>query len=346
MELETAKRGIDLAIELGRSSACISYFGGEPLLKYDMIRELTEYAQREGRRAGTRMHFRLSTNGTLFEEENLKFFRENNILFAISLDGDQEAHDAQRVFSGGRGSFEVLDGKLDMILRHNPYTVVTSVVTPPTVDRLYSSIQYMWSRGIRFVAHQLDYTNPDWTPEHFAMLEKSYRQLSDFYVEKARAGEHFFFTLFDEKLKSHADSPIELGQNCDFGARKVSVAPDGRVFPCVQFVSDRPDSADYCIGHVEEGLTPRREELIAENKQERPQCDGCSHQGRCANYCGCMNWQLTGCITEVPGILCAHERMLIPIADEVGNTLWDERNRTFLKKHYKEFDKIFPYSFD
>jgi uncharacterized protein len=220
------------------------------------------------------------------------------------------------------------------------------VITPPTVGRLHSSIQYLWSRGVRFVAHQLDYSNPDWTPEHFGVLEQSYRELADFYVEKARQGEHFYFTLFDEKLKSHADSPIQLGQTCDFGARKVSVAPDGRVFPCVQFISDRPDSVDYCIGHVESGLTSRREELIAENKRPRSQCDGCALQGRCANYCGCMNWQMTGCITTVPGILCAHERMLIPIADEVGNTLWDERNRTFLKKHYKAYDEIFPYSFD
>jgi uncharacterized protein len=346
MRVETAKKGIDLAVELANGSACISYFGGEPLLMFDVIEELTRYAHEVGRRSGTKMHFRLSTNGTLFDEKILRFCRDNDVLFAISLDGDREAHDTQRVFTDGRGSFDAIDAKLDMILRFNPYTVVTSVITPPTVDRIHSSIEYMWRRGIRFVAHQLDYTHPGWTPEHFVTLETSYRQLAEFYVEKARQGEHFYFTLFDEKLKSHADSPIALGQNCDFGARKVSVAPDGRVFPCVQFVSDRPDAADYCIGHVETGLTPRRQELIAENKQERPQCDGCALRGRCANYCGCMNWQMTGCVTKVPGILCTHERMLIPIADEVGNTLWDERNRTFLKKHYKEYEKIFPYSFD
>ena len=59
-----------------------------------------------------------------------------------------------------------------------------------------------------------------------------------------------------------------------------------------------------------------------------------------------MNWQVTGKITEVPGILCAHEQMLIPIADEVGNVLWDERESHFLKKHYKDFDTRFPYRFD
>lgn len=346
MEPETAKQGIDLAIELGQTSACVSYFGGEPLLRYELIEELTRYAREQGRRAGTQMHFRLSTNGTLLDEKNLKFFKDNNVLFAISLDGDQQAHDAQRVYADGRGSFETIDKKLDMILHYNPITVFTSVITPQTAERLFESIEYMWSRGIRFIAHQVDYTHPDWTPENFELLARSYRELAAFYTDKARDGEHFHLTLFDEKLRSHAHSPVALGEVCDFGAKKVSVAPDGRIFPCVQFISDKPGSEDFCIGHVTTGMTPRRDELISLNKQSRPQCEGCAHLGRCANWCGCMNWQLTGKLTEVPGILCAHEQMLIPIVDKVGNTLWNERNRHFLEKHYKEYLQRFPYSFD
>jgi uncharacterized protein len=220
------------------------------------------------------------------------------------------------------------------------------VITPATADRLEPSIRYMWSRGLRFFAHQLDYTHPDWRPEHFAALERSYRGLAQFYLEQARARKHFHMTLFDEKLKSHASSPIRLGEFCDFGAKKVSIGPDGRIFPCVQFVSDRPDAGEFCIGDVSQGFTERRQQLIDENKRERAQCEGCAFQGRCQNYCGCMNWQLTGELNQVPGILCAHERMLIPIADEVGNTLWNERNRTFLEKHYRDYAEIFPYSFD
>ena len=68
--------------------------------------------------------------------------------------------------------------------------------------------------------------------------------------------------------------------------------------------------------------------------------------GRCANYCGCQNWRLTGDITRVAGILCAHEQMLIPIADEIGNRLWQEGNPGFWKKHYQAFKDRFPYEFD
>ncbi|RJO74059.1 MAG: radical SAM protein [Myxococcales bacterium] len=346
MPPETAKKAIDLAIQHGNGSACVSYFGGEPLLRFDAIRELTAYATARARERGSQMHFRMSTNGTLFTRDSLAFCRDHNILFAISLDGDREAHDAQRVTAEGTGSWALLDRKLDLILSYNPHTVATSVITPQTVDRLESSIRYIWSRGVRYIVHQLDYSHPDWTPEHFVRLEAAYRALAEFYLEKVRAGEAFHMGLFDDKLKTHAASPIELGVLCDFGAKKVSVAPDGRIFPCVQFVSDRPDAANFCIGHVDRGFTPLRDELIAKNRSGRPDCEGCALLGRCSNYCGCMNWQLTGKVTATPPILCAHERMLVPIADEVGNTLWDERNRRFMRRHYDHFEELFAYGLD
>ncbi len=342
----TARRAIDMALELGDGSACVSYFGGEPLLMFDRIRALTAYALEAGRRAGCRMHFRLSTNGTLFDEEKLAFCRDHDVLFAVSMDGDQQAHDAQRVFADGSGSFAALDERLELILRYNPHAIFTSVITPATVDRLMPSVETMWAKGIRYFVHQLDYRNPEWQPAHLERLADSYRQVAGFYLDKMRAGERFHLGLFDDKLKTHARSPFKLGDICDFGAKKISVAPDGTLYPCVQFISDRPDAADYRIGHVETGFTPRRDELIAENRTERVQCEGCAFAGRCTNYCGCVNWQLTGKVTEVPGILCAHEQMLIPIADEVGNQLWAERERHFMEKHYKDYQELFPYSFD
>jgi uncharacterized protein len=324
------------------------YFGGEPLLMFDKIKELTSYAHQQGQKNNKRMYFRISTNGLLFNEERLDFCRRHQIFFAISLDGDREAHNAMRIFPDGTGSFDALDAKLDMILKYNPYTVITSVITPQTVERLYSSIKYIWGRGIRYFVHALDYTHPDWTPEHLERLAQSYKQLGEFYMEKIRSQEHFHFGLFDDKLKTHISSPIKLGEICDFGVKKISVAPDGRVFPCVQFVSDREDAGDYCIGHVESGLTERRKELILENKTERKQCEGCAFLGRCSNYnyCGCLNWQVSGKIGEVPGILCSHEQMLIPIVDQVGNQLWTEQNTGFMNKHYKNFKDLFPYSID
>lgn len=347
MSVDTAKKGIDLVVDIGKQSACVSYFGGEPLLNFDMIKELTAYAEEAGQKADKAMHFRLSTNGTLFNEKILAYCRDHKILFAVSLDGDREAHDAQRSMVGGVGSFDLVDSKLDMMLEYNPLSIFTSVITPLNAGRLYESICYMWGRGIRNMVHQVDYTWPDWDLENFAVLKAGYEKLAAWYLEKTREGERFYMSLFDEHLKSHTRQPVKLGKTCDFGARKFSVAPDGRIFPCVQFVSDRPDAQDYVIGDVEKGMNGRWRELIEANKQPRLQCEGCDLQGRCANYCGCLNWQTTGKLTEVSPLLCEHERMLVPITDEIGNQLWKEKNPTFLKKHYRFINEIFEeYGFD
>jgi len=345
--METAKQAVDMAIKLGKTSACISYFGGEPLLKFDMIKELTHYAEKAGRGAGCAMYFRLSTNGTLFTESSLRFCRDHQILFAVSLDGDRAAHDAQRPFEGGLGSFDVIDAKLDMILEYNPLAVFTSIITPLNADRMAQSVEYMWNRGIRYFVHQPDFSWPDWDMESFEAMRKSYEGMADFYISKAHTGEHFFMSIFDEKLKPHARKKIELGETCDFGARKLSIAPDGNMYPCVQFVSDRDDAKDYIIGDVINGPSENRDKLVAANKAPRTDCEGCELLGRCANYCGCTNWQTTGSLTKVSPFLCEHERMLIPIADDIGNVLWKEKNKGFMKKHYRFLDKEFgSYGFD
>lgn len=351
MSPETARKAVDLACELGRSqghgSACISYFGGEPLLKFGLIEELTGYAKKQARAHGIRMFFRLTTNGLLFNEKMLRFHAENEILFALSLDGDQEAHDAQRIKPDGSGSFADLEARLPMILRYFPNTIITTVITPWNVARLDASVRYLWDRGLRMFTHAMDYTNPLWDRDNFDVLAGQYTRLANFYLEKTRRGEPFFMSLFDGKLRSHIRSPLRVGEKCDFGKTKLSVAADGRIFPCVQFVSERPDAQDYCVGHVDTGLTPRRQELIVHNASGRPPCEGCAFMGRCTNYCGCTNWKNTGDIRTPSPLLCEHERMLIPIADEIGNALWKERDTTFLKKHYAYYrDVVGDYGID
>jgi hypothetical protein len=77
-----------------------------------------------------------------------------------------------------------------------------------------------------------------------------------------------------------------------------------------------------------------RSEVSAENHSPRTQCSDCSLDGRCITYCPCLNWDTTGSMTQVPGILCAFESMVIPVADRIARTLFKEKNRSFMKKHY------------
>ena len=121
------------------------------------------------------------------------------------------------------------------------------------------------------------------------------------------------------------------------------MAASGRLYPCVQFVaSDDPKNSEFCLGDVFSGFdAAARGWLVQNNQALREGCEGCALEGRCANYCGCVNWKSTGRLNRVPAILCAHEQMIIPIADAVATRLW-KGNRPLFEKRFAQIDLGFP----
>jgi uncharacterized protein len=227
-----------------------------------------------------------------------------------------------------------LDAKVEMILRYQPETVVVAVVNQANAAYLSESVAYLFGRGFRFIVSALDYPG-GWTVADLKLLKREYKKVAEFYIEQHRAGRELYFNVFDEKIKTHALGPNRRGQVCDLGRETISVAPNGDIFPCVQFVS--PEGGAYRIGSVLTGFDEeKRQALIRENLAEREQCTGCALEGRCNNWCGCLNWKATGSIRRVPPILCEHERMVTPIADRIGKVLYRERNEMFMRKHYRE----------
>ena len=110
--------------------------------------------------------------------------------------------------------------------------------------------------------------------------------------------------------------------------------PDGTIYPCVQFVRAGPAS-EFAIGSVERGIDlESRGTLYRRSRGEPSACLSCALRARCNHTCSCVNWQCTGDVCEVPGLLCAHERMLMPIVDRVAGTLFRVRSPMFLQKHY------------
>jgi uncharacterized protein len=106
------------------------------------------------------------------------------------------------------------------------------------------------------------------------------------------------------------------------------------LFPCVQFTRAGRDSR-WCIGNLESGIDPQaRQAIHDESEADKVQCLACALKTRCLNTCGCLNWQATGSINTVSPVLCMNERILMPIVDGLGESLFKRRNPEFLHKHY------------
>lgn len=343
MSGNTARAAVDLAVQTARrdgisGSLGIVFFGGEPLLRRDLVRETMRYCREIRERTGQTFHFKITTNGSLLDEAFLTDSLTAEIFIALSHDGVQAAHDRHRVDAAGRGTFASLRPVIDLLLEHKPYSPVMLVTTPETVSRYAESVRFLQECGFRYLICSLDYAG-DWTRAALRELERQYGELALWYETMTEREEKFYFSPFDVKIATHIFKGSCRRERCELGKRQISVAPTGRLFPCVQFVGDGGYSS-WCIGDVGAGIDEsRREALYRLNDAEKEDCRNCAVRERCNHFCGCLSRQTTGDIGEVSPILCAHERMTLRIADRLAGRLFHQKSPMFVQKHYNE---LFP----
>ena len=330
MSLDTAKQAIRFAAKTSRGFCGIIFFGGEPLLREDLVRDAVAFARDSEEELGTRFHFKITTNGLRLDDGFLAFARENKVHIALSLDGTKAAHDAHRVTPDGRGTWDRLNDIAGKLLESAPYSPVLSTVTPETVGRFSESFDWMLDRGFRYLICSLNYAGA-WTEKTIRILRKQYEKIAKSYERRTRAERKFYFSPFDSKIRSRVVGPDDGGR-CALGMHQVSIEPDGTVVPCVQFVGKGPE---YQIGHVNTGLDEvRRRELFMRSHAAKPDCSQCAIEPRCNHVCACLQFQTTGKIDGVSPVLCAHERIVVPIADRLAERLFRDRDPMFIQKHY------------
>ncbi|MDD4118261.1 MAG: radical SAM protein [Kiritimatiellae bacterium] len=323
MTFETAAAAID-ACATGPDCGII-FFGGEPLLCQPLIWQVMDWCR--GRAPG-RFHFKVTTNGLMMDEAFLAEAARRGLHVALSHDGTRTAHDAFRVRPDGSGTFPEVDAALERLLKHSPYAPVLMTVNPETAGQFAAGVRDLQAKGVQYLIASPNFAG-NWTDAALRVLGREFRTLARWHEENYRKERKFYFSPFDKRIASHVRP--DRSPSCRLGRRQISVGPDGRLYPCVQFVG----RTEYGIGTADAGLDEaRRDELYLLNERDKPECAGCALAGRCHNRCGCLNIQTTGFLDRVPAVLCAYERMVIPLADRLAERLYKARNPLFLHRHY------------
>lgn len=339
MSLKTALAAVDLSVRSKGDrlipSGCmhtgLSFFGGEPLLNRGLIEQTVEYC--EGIRAATGEKFKyvMVTNGTLLDESFLEFAVRNKMEIGLSHDGLM--HENVRKMGDGSSSFDLLEGKISLLLKYLPQSTAMCTIHPLHVDRLADSIEWLFEKGFReiqTIPAVGDKTN--WTPAALEALDEQYRKLSDLYVKWTAAGYDFSLPVFDIKIKSHIMDGMGIHQTCRFGQKQLSVAPDGAIYPCVQFL----DHPEFRMGDVFGGLIEESVRSVVEKGLQEPEeCQTCALKKRCKYNCCCQNKVMTGTIHQVSPLTCAFERAAIRNSDRAANRLVEAGDPYFMKKHYQ-----------
>ena len=330
MSLEVGKRALDFLIEnsQGRRNLEVDFFGGEPLMNWDMIKELVAYARVREKEAGKNFRFTLTTNGLLIDDDVIDFSNKEMSNVVLSLDGRKEIHDRYRVDYAGNGSWEKIVPKFQKFVesRGGKNYYMRGTFTHANPDFL-KDIEEMLALGFTELSMEPVVCAPNdpsaLTQEDMEIVKDQYEKLAELMLERNRAGKPFTFYHYMIDLKG-GPCIYKRVSGCGSGTEYMAVTPWGDLYPCHQFVGDE----GFKLGDIWNGVTntEKQDEFAACNVYSRHECKDCWAKLYCSGGCAANAYHATGKVTGIykNGCELFKKRMECAIMLEAAKTLDEE----------------------
>lgn len=299
MDFATAKKAIDFFLEHSseRGDLHIGFYGGEPLLEFDLMKQCVHYA--EAAVEGKTIHFGMTTNGTLLTPEVTQFLDDHDFHFSISLDGSKEEHDANRKFRSGQGSFDLIMDNVRRIRRNHPrlnanisfMTTINPKADLCCVMEFFSTdTVFSDSRIVFNSVDQKDIKEKSQYSESFFLLRK-YEYLKVLFMHIGKIKSDCISPMALDSTVGRADMYRRLGEHsilqpichpggpCLPGIKRLFVNTSGRLYPCEK-VNENLDY--FCIGSLDTGVDlEQAKELINCGKVTEEECKQCWNLPNC-----------------------------------------------------------------
>ena len=327
MSLEVGKRALDFLIENSgsRRNLEVDFFGGEPLLNFDVVKELVKYAREREVECGKNFRFTLTTNGMLIDDDVIDFANREMSNVVLSLDGRKEVHDRFRVDYAGRGSWEQIVPKFQKLVkaREGKNYYMRGTFTHLNPDFL-EDIKVMLDLGFNELSMEpvvCAPTDPSaLTEEDMPIVSEQYEKLAELMLERHRAGKPFTFYHYMIDLKG-GPCIYKRISGCGSGTEYMAVTPWGDLYPCHQFVGEER----FKLGNVFDGVDNKaiQDEFFACNVYSRPECRNCWAKLYCSGGCAANAYHATGSVNGVYEYGCRlfRKRMECAIMLEAAKSL-------------------------
>ena len=317
MDLETAKKAVDFLIANSgnRKVLEMDFFGGEPLMNLDVLKETVYYAKEQGAKVGKKFLFTTTTNALLLNDETIEFFNAEMENVVLSLDGRKEVHDAIRKSVNGKGTFDVIIEKIKRFvsLRGEKSYYVRGTFTAKNLD-FAKDVLFIAEQGVDSISMEPVVTDiPDLQikDEHIGAIEKEYENLCEEYLKCHKKGKGFNFFHFNIDLEGGPCLSKRVSA-CGAGNEYFSVTPNGDLYPCHQFAGDE----NFKMGNVTDGIlrTDIREKFKNSCLFTRKKCGDCFAKFICSGGCNANNYHFNGDIDEPYETTCAMMKKRIECA--------------------------------
>lgn len=303
MSLEVGKKAIDFLIENSgdRVNLEVDFFGGEPLMNFDVVKEIVSYARSIEKEKNKNFRFTLTTNGMLIDDDVMEFANKECHNVVLSLDGRKEIHDNLRKTVNGKGSYDVIVPKFQDFVkkRGNKGYYVRGTYTHNNTD-FTKDIFHMADLGFTELSMEPVVCAPDdpyaLTYDDLPVLFEQYEILAKEMLKREKDGKPLTFYHYMIDLNG-GPCIYKRISGCGSGTEYMAVTPWGELFPCHQFVGD----PKYSLGNIYEGVTNVniQNEFKLCNAYARPECNDCWAKLYCSGGCAANSYHATGSITGI-----------------------------------------------
>lgn len=308
MPYEVGRMAIDFLLEhsMDRENLEVDFFGGEPLMNFDVVKQIVAYARSKEEEYHKHFRFTITTNGMLLTDDKIDFINREMYNAVLSIDGRKEVNDRLRTKVDGSGSYDNIIGKYKKLVqnRGDQEYYVRGTYTRYNLD-FSEDVLHLYEAGFDQISVEPVMESPDVEyairEEDLEQIYAEYDKLVDRIQEIRKSGGtiNFFHFMID---LDQGPCVIKRLRGCGSGNEYVAITPDGDIYPCHQFVGHE----EYCMGNLEQGTFREdiKQEFAGCHVYSKPACQECWAKFYCSGGCNANNYIFNGNIHQSYELSC------------------------------------------
>lgn len=310
---ETGKKALDFLVKNSgnRINLEVDFFGGEPLMNFDVVKQLVSYGRSIEKANNKKFRFTITTNGLLLDDDKIDYINENMDNVVLSLDGRKEVNDAMRRTINDKGSYDLIVKNFKKLVdkRNGKNYYVRGTFTSQNLD-FSEDVKHIRGLGFDSISVEPVVASPSefyaLKEEHVEDLKTEYEKLARYYIEANRTEDNKF--LFFHFMIDLDNGPCVYKRSvgCGAGTEYLAVTPEGHLYPCHQFVGD----TRFIIGNVDEGIINNDvvNMFTGVNVSTKEKCKACWAKYYCSGGCHANAFNFNGTVKEPYEVGCELEK--------------------------------------
>jgi len=328
MSFDVGKKALDFLVANSgnRVNLEVDFFGGEPLMNWQVVKDLVAYGRSLEKPYNKKFRFTLTTNGVLLNDEILEFANREMSNLVLSIDGRKEIHDLMRPFRGGQGSYDRIVPQFIKAAESRGQTDYYVRGTFTHFNRDFSAdVLHLADLGFKQISVEPVVAAPEddyaIREEDLPGLKEEYDKLAAEMLRRSKEGNGFNFFHFMIDLEGGPCVAKRLS-GCGSGTEYLAVTPGGDLYPCHQFVG----MEEFLLGNVEEGIkrTDIRDEFKCCNVYAKEKCRKCFAKFYCSGGCAANSYNFHGNINDAYDVGCELQRKRVECAIMLKAALAEE----------------------